>query len=125
MDRREFLHLASAATTAAILPASHAAAMQSAADAEGASIAGQLAQWAGGKLGNQLGSVAVNMALGYLGLEPGQDVDSKLDEMNAKLDQILAQLDVLNIKIDQLQASINQLTNDVDIGLKQAYAQMS
>ena len=93
-------------------------------DAE-ASVAGALAEWAGSKLGNQLGSMAIGQALGFLGLEPGQDVGSQLAAMNAKLDQILTDLDVLNAKVDQIAQSITQLTNNVDIGLKQAYAQIT
>ena len=87
--------------------------------------AGEIASWAMGELGDNLAQYAITSGLSFLGIEGGDDVDAKLDEMNGKLDQILSQMDVMNTKLDALSTSINELTSEVDIGLKESYAQIS
>lgn len=124
--RREFLKATCAVAGSAFLPAWHSTNLfaDASTDVE-SSTAGAIAQWVGSKIGNQLGTLAVDDALGYLGLDPNANLSGTLDEINQKLDQILSQLDELNTKVDALQLSINQLTTDVDVGIKQALAGIS
>lgn len=124
MDRRNFLKTTGAAGTALLMPWPVRLVGQTASSAE-SDIAGQLASWVGSKIGNQIGSLAINSALGYLGLDSNGNTQGTLNEINAKLDAVLSDLDQLSIKVDQIAQSINQLADSVDIGLKQAYAAIS
>ncbi len=124
MDRRGFLKTTAATGTVMLTEWPLRLFADAASDAE-SDIAGQLVSWTGNKIGNEIGSLAINAALSYLGLDPGGNTQGTLNEINAKLDQVLSDLDQLSIKVDQIAQSINQLADSVDIGLKQAYASIS
>ena len=95
-------------------------------EAAAGGIAGKIALWGCEKIGGAALGFGVTKALGFLGLDPtgNAPVLAKLDEINGKLDQVQKQLGEINGKIDQLSDQITTLMNVVDIGLKQAYAQI-
>ncbi len=95
-----------------------------AAEEDGGSIAGQLAKWSLGQVGGLVGGIVVSQASELLGIDRSGGVNSKLQEINSKLDQLLAEMQALNTRLDQLSDQIGGLQNVVDIGLKDAYAQI-
>jgi hypothetical protein len=93
--------------------------------ADAASPAGAIAEWAFDQLGANLFGTGFTSALTFLGLDGGSDVDTQLAAMNAKLDQILSKLDVIGAQLTNLSAQVDELLQDLDIGLKQAYASIA